>query len=302
MPIAVDRPKYNEAPVIRGEILLDLNLLYNREDERDQMNRDKKGGRYRYPHSLIEMQAFIRAYLRLPYRQLESLTHALLRWEPKLRVPDYTTTCRRVNTLDINLEPRLDPDERVTLAVDASGVKVADRGEWMHTKWRKWRGFLKVHIAVDVKTKQIMALEVIDERTGDGRMLEPLVEHAEMYCRVERVILDGAYDSRRSFSHLAGKGIDPGIRVRKSSSRRVRGCPVRKRVVEEYLQDPEEWKSRVGYGRRWMAETAFSVFKEIFGEHVVARKYPNMVRGMLLKVSLYNLLMSLNPVPGVSTV
>ncbi len=64
--------------------------------------------------------------------------------------------------------------------------------------------------------------EVTDERTGDGRMLEPLVEHAEMYCRDERVILDGAYDSRGIFGYLAGKGIDPVIRVRRNISRRAR--------------------------------------------------------------------------------
>ena len=68
-------------------------------------------------------------------------------------------------------------------------------------------------------------MEVTDEKTEDGEMTAPLVEHAEMYCRVERVILDGAYDSRRILSHLAEKGIGPGIRVRRNSSYRVRGHP-----------------------------------------------------------------------------
>lgn len=62
----------------------------------------------------------------------------------------------------------------------------------------------------------------------------------------------------------------------------------------EYLWDPEGWKHRVRYGLRWMAETAFSTFKRLFGEHVRARSLPNMVREMLLKVSLYNLFTSLN--------
>jgi hypothetical protein len=44
-----------------------------------------------------------------------------------------------------------------------------------------------------------------------------------------------------------------------------------------------------------MAETAFSTIKTLFGEHVMARQLPNMIRGMLLKASLYNLFMSLNP-------
>jgi len=44
-----------------------------------------------------------------------------------------------------------------------------------------------------------------------------------------------------------------------------------------------------------MAETAFSVYKRLFGEYVMARSFSNMVREMILKASLYNLFMSLNP-------
>ena len=83
--------------------------------------------------------------------------------------------------------------------------------------------------------------------------------------------------------------------MRRNSSRRARGCHARKRVVLEYLRDAEAWNRRVGYGLRWMVETVFSAFKRLFGEHVMARSLPNMVREMLLKASLYNLFMSLNP-------
>jgi len=292
-----DWPSYNEALVRRGEILLDLGLLQSWGEELEEMNRGKEGGRYLYPRSLIELQASLRAYFMLPYRQLEGFTRHLSRWEPRLVAPDYSTTCRRVNGLDVDLGPRLDPDEPVTIAVDASGVKVADRGEWMRTKWRRRRGFLKIHIAVDVRTKQIVAIEVTDERTEDGEMLKPLVMQAETRCRVIKAICDGAYDSRFNFTFFEELGIEPAIKVRKNSSRRARGCPARKRVVMEYLRDPEAWKRRVGYGLRWMAETAFSIFKRLFGEHVRARTLPNMVREMLLKARLYNLFTSMNPAP-----
>jgi len=208
--------------------------------------------------------------------------------------PDYSTTSRRVNRLEIGVKLNLDFEGSVTLAVDASGIKVADRGEWMRLKWRRRRGFLKIHLAVDVKTKQIVAMEVTDERAGDGGMLKPLVEQAERRCRVVKVIADGAYDSRSNFALLEERGIEPAIRVRKNSSRRARGCPARKRVVMKQLRDPERWKRRVRYGLRWMAETAFSTFKRLFGEHVMARSLPNMVREMFLKASLYNLFTSLN--------
>jgi len=82
--MAIDWPKYNEALVRRGEILLDLSLLKSWGDELEEMNRDREGGRYRYPGSLIELQASLRACFRLPYRQLEGFTRALSRWEPRL--------------------------------------------------------------------------------------------------------------------------------------------------------------------------------------------------------------------------
>ena len=294
--MARDWHGYNEALVRRGEILLDLSLLQSWGEELEEMNRDREGGRYRYPKTLIRLQAFIRACFRLPYRQLEGFTRTLSRWEPGLKAPDYTTTCRRVNRFEPKLEPHLDPRRPVTIAVDASGIKVADRGEWVRRKWKRRRGFLKIHIAVDVKTKQIVAMEVTDERAGDGRMLKPLVEQAGKHCRVVKAFADGAYDSRDNFTFLATKGIEPAIKVRKNSSSRARGCQARKQTVLEYLRDPEAWKRRVGYGLRWMAETAFSTFKRLFGEHVMARQLSNMIREMLLKASFYNLFTSLNPV------
>lgn len=69
---------------MRGEILLDLTLLRTWGDELHKMNRGKEEARYRIPETLITLQAFIRAYLRLPYRQLEGLTRRLSQWEPRL--------------------------------------------------------------------------------------------------------------------------------------------------------------------------------------------------------------------------
>ena len=56
----------------------------------------------------------------------------------------------------------------------------------------------------------------------------------------------------------------------------------------------KRWKRSVSYEHRWMAETvfsssAFSSIKRMFGEHVTARKFPNMVKEILLKATLYNM-------------
>jgi hypothetical protein len=39
----------------------------------------------------------------------------------------------------------------------------------------------------------------------------------------------------------------------------------------------------------WIAETAFSTLKKTFGEYVSATRFKNMVKEMMIKVSLYNL-------------
>jgi Transposase DDE domain len=70
------------------------------------------------------------------------------------------------------------------------------------------------------------------------------------------------------------------------------GCYPRKVVVVlNQLSDFERWKKKsVSYGHRWIVESVISsIKKRMFGEHVSARKYPNMIREILLKASLYNI-------------
>jgi hypothetical protein len=39
----------------------------------------------------------------------------------------------------------------------------------------------------------------------------------------------------------------------------------------------------------WQRLTVFSSIKRTFGEHVAARKFPNMAKELILKASLYNM-------------
>ena len=39
----------------------------------------------------------------------------------------------------------------------------------MKQKWQKRRGFLKIHVAVDVKSKQITGLEITDDKFHDSK-------------------------------------------------------------------------------------------------------------------------------------
>ena len=280
----------------RGEILLDLRILDRWDSELERMNAGKEGGRYVYPEVFVRLLGYMHLLFHLPYRQTEGFLKALRRFDPRIHVPDYSTIDRRVNRLNVKLSEE-DYGNDLVIAVDASGIKVSNRGDWMRRKWRTRRGYLKIHIAVDVKLKRILALEVTDEKVGDERMLQPLVEEASKKARIAKTIGDGAYDTKRIFRYLDANGIEPIIKVRKDASSKAGGCVPRKLVAQEYLRSPEGWKRRHGYGQRWMVESVFSTFKRTFGEYVSAKTMHNMANEIMLKASLYNLLTTLTITP-----
>jgi hypothetical protein len=283
---------YNEALVKRGLILLDLDFVEGWSRELKTMNDGKEGGRYRYPESFIKLLAIVHTYV-LPYRQLEGFMRGLSQYVDGLKAPDYTTIWWRIAKMKVNLESSVDLDKDVTIAVDSSGIKVSNRGEWIHKKWRVQRGFIKVHIAVDTKTKQILAIEVTKEDVGDGRMFGRLVRGSADVAKVKKVIGDGAYDSKGNFRLACDMDIEPLIRVRKNASLKADGCMPRKFAVIEQLGN-DSWRREKGYGYRWMAESAFSCLKRTFGEYICAVKWANIVKELLLKASIYNLFMKMN--------
>jgi len=283
---------YNEALVKRGLILLDLDFVADWSREIKAMNERKEGAKYRYPESFIKLLAVVHAYV-LPYRQLEGFMRALSQHVDGLKAPDYTTIWWRITKMKIDIASSVELDKDVTIAVDSSGIKVSNRGEWIHKKWKVKRGFIKVHIAVDTMTKQILAIEVTREDVGDGRMFGRLVRGSSAVARVTRVIGDGAYDSKCNFRLASEMDIDPLIRVRKNSSLHADGCMPRKFAVMEQLGGVE-WRKERGYGYRWMVESAFSSLKRIFGEYITSVRWKNIVNELLLEASIYNLFMKMN--------
>jgi hypothetical protein len=95
----------------------------------------------------------------LSFYQLEGFGRGLGRLL-SIPSPDYSTLSLRIPKLDLDTgyEPR--GGEEVVIAVDSTGIKVTNRGEWMR---RKKKGYIKIHVAVDTRTKQVVSIEVSDE-------------------------------------------------------------------------------------------------------------------------------------------
>jgi hypothetical protein len=216
-------------------------------------------------------------------------------------IPDYTTIYRRVMALNIQIDDgksigignnNNEDGGDIIIAVDDTGIKVANRGEWLRHRWKVRRGYIKIHVAVDIKSKRILALDVTTEEVHTTRRLRKLVSSVLKHNKVKRVLADGAYDSKDNFKFLADNA-RTAIRVRRNSV--IDGYydhPRQYTVLEQH--DYERWKSNVQYGYRWIAvESVFSSLKRMFSEHVMAKKYMNMVKELTLKVSLYNLFLNI---------
>ena len=47
----------------------------------------------------------------------------------------------------------------------------------MRDKWNIRKGYLKTHVAVNVKTKKILSMKVTDEQVHDSKALSGLIEN-----------------------------------------------------------------------------------------------------------------------------
>ena len=117
----------------------------------------------------------------------------------------------------------------------------------------------------------------------DGKMLKKLVDNASENNNLKGILADGMYDSNKNFRYLSKNHIKPGIKTRSNSKVKSTNCYARNMSVVRQQANLKKWKRSVSYGYRWIAETAFSSIKRTFGEHVTARKFPHMVKEILLK-------------------
>ena len=290
-----DWREYNERLVKRGEMYLSLDFLKSWAEDLEKMNAGKVGAPYEYPEPFMTFLGFIHIMLGIDYRGLEGFARGLTRFAP-VAVADYSTICRRVNALKLEItETLLDREgEDVVISLDSSGIKVSNRGEWMRKKWKVHRGWIKVHLAVDKDGKQCVAIEVTDESVGDQNEFKPLVKKARrnIHAKGGRVVqanADGIYDTRDNFNTLDEMGVTPGIRIRENASTRAKGCPLRKKHVCEYRQlGYKKWRKKYGYGFRWRAEGNLSAVKRLAGEYVTAAKKTNMYKEVAMKFLFYN--------------
>lgn len=271
--------KYNEELVVRGEFLLDHDWVKSWLEEVKEMNEGKRGRPYKFPESLIKLQAVWNQWVGV--RQVEGITRKLVEAAQLPAYDDYSTINRRIRKIDTVLE--LPKHGFCSVSTDGSGMKMNQAGEYRYDRYgrKKPKKWLKVIISANPLTKDLLDLEVHVE--GDGPS-EPEVaaQHLNRIwsfnITIDKFWGDGSFDVLDLFNLLEQHDTESAIPPRENASKNANGSMRRVREVFEFqTQRWEDWARKKRYGLRWVGtEGIFSAVKRIFGEKTRSKTVENM--------------------------
>lgn len=273
---------YNKQLVKRGEFYINPVFLDTWLSETKEMNAGKVGQPYLYPNSMIEFLAVLHAKA-FDYRALEGIIKGLSDKLGSFPVISFSQIRRRIIELDIRFQPK---SNNLFVAVDGTGIKVSNRGEWIRQKWQVRRGWIKVVVMGDAEGN------IVDIRIGNENLDEKACGRGMLRdnCKViEKYAGDGLHDTRDNFRLCNHLGVMPVIKIRENASTRAKGCMARKKEVIKYKEKGyQKWSKENNYGMRWPAsEGIFSASKRMFGEYVRSHKTRNMYHEAKLKFWAY---------------
>jgi len=253
---------YHEELILQGEFFFNLNFLENWDDELRMMNNCKKGSPYQYPNSLFYWLSPIYSFL--SSRKLEGVMNKLSHFIPRLKSCDHSTIIDRLNQLDIVLD--FDRTKSYNLAVDSTGNKLTNRGEYITKKWRVQRDWVKISIAIDRFTQDLLDIEVaLDNEASDSYLAKKHLANLQD-VKIEDFAADGAYYQQELYTILKEKNIQPVIKMPKNAVNK--GLDPMHTAVREMkkLGGYEPWRDKYKYGHQWNIEGYNSSTKRTFGE------------------------------------
>lgn len=289
-----DWKKVNEESVQRGVYYLDFEWVVNWNKELDEMNNGKVGAKYKFPNSLIRLQAFWAQLYN--FRAIEGITRQIVLFAQIPEYNDYTTIWRRVTKFDEPLpKPR---GNNISTATDGSGMKMNMSGEYFEEKYGDGKKkFIKVTITADPIDKDLLKVEVSLE--GEG-LSEPEVAEKHMQeliddgINIKDFFMDGAGDTHKLFDFCDMHGIKPVIKIRENAVVDPGGGGSWRRGIETNWYNKwgyKKWAKKKRYGLRWPGtEGIFSAVKRIFSERVRSKKIENMCKEVKRRFYAYAIL------------
>lgn len=282
--------QYNQALRNRGNITVWFT-------EEALMSPEQKRGRGRPPKysiAFIRLALAVRYLFRLPLRATQGLMDGLMQQQGLSKVCcDYTLLSKRAPEVEEEIK-RLTREipYAAHIAIDSTGLKVYGEGEWkarVHgvSKRRTWR---KLHLAIDLRTHEIIGVVLTDKDVSDGSALPKVLKNVK---KIGEAALDGAYDQNRCYETIESKGGTPIIPPREGSNPpeivKSRAQSLRMLNVQGCaLMGRKSWKVGTGYHRRSLVETAMGRWKTTFGGKLKSRSFRNQKAEAAIKADILN--------------
>lgn len=154
----------------------------------------------------------------LSYRLCQGLAVEILGGD---NAPDHVTLYRRISAISVDVRDGLvqahSSTGTILLVPDGTGLAPSTRGDWICCKYKIKRGLIRLSIMISQETREILAVRVTDERTGDSPQFDGLlndslenlwIDPMECRCQAEtaraggppvgravEVRADGCYDT-----------------------------------------------------------------------------------------------------------
>jgi len=280
-------PEYNEQLVKRGEYLLALDFVEGWDNELIVMNDGKVGAPFRFPNTMIELQALWHAK-QISCRMIEGMTRDLVKIGGLPEYNDYSTVNRRINHLEFGLE--LPQGKNVVVFSDGTGLQAINGGEYLREKYgKKNRRWIQIVVLGDAKHHEPVSYEIRLVPASESESTERQV--AELLKKDADIVAvggDGAMDNKKLWNFCDRQNIEPIIKSDKNALDDT-DCALRNRQVKEKNRiGYKKWSRRYGYGRRWPAtEGIYSAIKCIFGEELLATSEQGMIKEASSKIWAY---------------
>lgn len=286
--------QYNKALINRGSVTF---WFHEKTIAHWYVNKPRKkegqGRPFTYSEMAIETCAILRLLYHLPLRACQGFVESLCQLvKLAVRVPSYTQLCRRQKTLNLQLSHQVRGP--IHVVVDGTGLKMYGEGEWKvrqhgYSKHRMWR---KLHIGIDVKSKEIVMRELTDNHIGENKLFDTLLDHyPDGYTHIGG---DKAYDSFTCHESIGKRGARSAV------------LPQKKAKIRKYLHEPgatlvrdnvvrrirevgkKGWKQEVGYHQRSLVENTMFRYKTVFGSKLKAHSMSNQKIEALICSNILN--------------
>ena len=253
----------------------------------------KRGRQPQFSDTAIQTCLTLKVLFGMPLRQTTGFVQSLLRlvgldWA----TPDFSTLCRRQQTLNVSL-PYRGSTGPLNLLIDSTGIKAEGEGEWnarkhAGSKRRVWR---KIHIGIDEETLEVRAVEVTGSNIGDAPMLPELLNQIPSEQDIGSVTADGAYDTRKCHEAIAARDAHAVVPPRKNAKPwkpTSTGAIARNDAVnaQRYL-GRTLWRHWSGYHRRSRVETKMHCIK-LLGQSLMARDFERQVAEIQIRIAVLN--------------